>query len=103
VSDIMVEKLVSTGIYEWESEETIKRLRLEKGVYLVHVTVSSQGSLTTSDILAFHIDPPGEDPMQLHWILLFIVTAALATTISVWYADHRRLTRKLPELQRRMH
>jgi len=103
VSDIMVEKLVSTGIYEWESEETIKRLRLEKGVYLVHVTVSSEGSLTTSDILAFHIDPPGEDPMQLHWILLFILAAALATTVSVWYADHRRLTRKLPELQKRMY
>ena len=103
VSDMMVERLVGTGIYEWESAETIRKLRLEKGVYLVHVTVSSEGSLTTSDILAFHIDPPGEDPMQLHWILLFILAAALATTVSVWYTDHRRLTRKLPELQKRMY
>jgi len=101
-SGVMIEQIPQSGVYEWQSSETIKKLGLEKGVYLVHVKASHLGA-TTSGILEFHIDPPGEEPVQLHWILLFILATALATTISVWYADHRRLTRKLSEPQRTMY
>ena len=99
LSDTMVEKLAGTGVYEWESEETIQQLRLEKGVYLAHVNASSEGSLVASDIIEFHIDPPSEEPVQLHLILLSV----LATAISVWYIQHRRLSKKLSEPQRRIH
>lgn len=101
VSDRMVERLASTGIYEWESGETIRILRLEKGVYLSRVTASSEGSLTISDILQFHIDPLPEEPVQTHLILLFVLATAWAIAVSVWYLDHRRLSRKIPELQRK--
>jgi len=99
LSDTMVEKLAGTGVYEWESEETIQQLRLAKGVYLAHVNASSEGSLIASDIIEFHIDPPSEEPVQLHLILLSV----LAITISVGYIQHRRLSKKLSELQRRIH
>jgi len=101
VSGMMVERLAGTGIYEWESEETIRKLRLEKGVYLTHATASSEGSLTASDILEFHIDPPPEESVQLYLILLFVLAVALMISISVWYVDRRSLSRKLSELQRR--
>jgi len=99
LSDTMVEKLAETGVYEWESEGTIQQLHLEKGVYLAHVNASSEGSLVASDIIEFHIDPPSEEPVQLHLILLSV----LATAISVWYIQHRRLSKKLSELQKRIH
>jgi len=99
LSDTMVEKLAETGVYEWESEGTIQQLRLEKGVYLAHVNASSEGSLVASDIIEFHIDPPSEEPVQLHLILLSV----LATAISVWYVQRRRLSKKLSELQKRTH
>ena len=106
VSDVMVERLVGTGIYEWATTATvfdlIKRDKLEKGVYLVHVHASSEGGLTASDILQFHIDPPGEEPVQLHLILLPVLVAALIISISVGGLDHRRLSRRLSEPTRKV-
>ncbi len=94
LSDIMVERLAGTGIYEWESEKTIRLLRLEKGVYLAHVTASLHGGQKASDILEFHVDPPQEPSITLQTIL---VAAIVGVTLiaSAWYMDHRRLTRKL--------
>lgn len=75
VSDMMVERLTGTGIYEWESEETILHLRLKKGVYLAYITASSQGSIVASDILQFHIDPPAEESSILA-IYYYVITIA---------------------------
>ena len=100
VSDMMVEKLLGTGIYEWESEDTIQRLHLEKGVYLACVNASLEGTIMANDVLQFHIDPLAEQPIQLHLILLFILATALTVSISVWFADHRKLSRKLSEMQK---
>ncbi len=94
VSDTMVERLAGTGIYEWESEKTIRLLRLKKGVYLAHVTASLHAGQTVSDILEFHVDPPQEQPPTLQTILL-VAMVGVALIASVWYVDHRRLTRKL--------
>jgi hypothetical protein len=57
VSDVMTEKPVASGIYEWESNETIHQMNLEIGVYLVHVQASASNSTSSTDILLFHIDP----------------------------------------------
>jgi hypothetical protein len=80
VSDVMVEKLVGTGIYEWESSDTIERLQLAKGVYLVHVEASRGGSPAASDILEFHIDPPadGSSGIPLFYLVLPLVASATA-------------------------
>ncbi len=98
-SDNMTEKLAGTGIYEWQSDETIRQLmgnrQLRKGVYLVHVQAAYQRGPTATDILEFHIDPLPENPTQLHTILMFVLAGALVTTIIVWYIDHGRLTRNL--------
>ncbi|MGA3191360.1 MAG: hypothetical protein ABSD73_02475 [Candidatus Bathyarchaeia archaeon] len=57
VSDVMMEKPVASGIYEWESNETIHQMNLEIGVYLVQVQASVSNSTPSTDILLFHIDP----------------------------------------------
>ena len=102
VSDNMTERLLGTGVYEWQSTETIRRLmrhrKLRKGVYLVHAQASYRGGPIATDILEFHIDPPLEEPVQLHTILLSVMVGALVAAISGWYIDHRRLVRKHDQL-----
>jgi hypothetical protein len=64
ISGNMLEKLVGTGIYEWESSNKIDKMKLKEGVYLVHVKAFLGVDPTASDMLLFHIDPPlgSEDP-----------------------------------------
>lgn len=85
VSTDMVEKLTGTGIYEWKSPQTIKRLmlskKINKGVYLVHVQASHNGVPVASDILEFHIDPPGKNPTSNATIAVIII-AVLASIIT---------------------
>jgi hypothetical protein len=78
ISDSMVERIAGTGIYEWESSDTIERLQLQKGVYLVHAQASRGGSPTASDILEFHIDPPS-DSLGVPAYYFFLAAVALAT------------------------
>jgi len=75
VSDIIVERLIGSGIYEWKSGETIRQLRLQKGVYLVNAHASYQGGPTTTDVLQFHVDPPTGGPNQILYLIAFIVVA----------------------------
>jgi hypothetical protein len=85
VSAPMIEKLAGTGIYEWKSPKTIRSLmlanKIKKGVYLVHVQASNNGQPIASDILEFHIDPPGEDFMSLTTIAIAVI-ALLASIIT---------------------
>jgi len=53
-SSTMVERLAGTGIYEWESSDTIVELELETGFYLIHVQ-AKLGALEASEISQFHI------------------------------------------------
>ena len=107
VSANMMEKLPATGIYEWESAKTIRKLmwrrQLRKGVYLVYVQASYKGGPTATDILEFHIDPPQEQPIEPEIMLLVTMIGIVGIIASVWYIDHRRLSRKLYGLQETKH
>ena len=84
VSDIMTENIEGTGIYEWQSDDTIEKLAkigYTKGIYLVHVQASHQGGPVASDIIEFHIDPPGEDPIY-SYILIIAVIAIYASVMN---------------------
>lgn len=81
VSDVMVERLANTGIYEWESSDTIQTLHLEKGVYLVRVHASYQGGPTAFDILQFHIDPR-QEPLGAPMLYVAAVTAAVLVGVA---------------------
>jgi parallel beta-helix repeat protein len=86
VSDVMVERLVGTGIHEWESDAIICMLKelheLEDGVYLVYAQASCQGGPVASDILEFHIDPPSEGTVPLpYYAIAFILLVGVAGTI----------------------
>ena len=54
IPDVMVERLTGTGIYEWESSDTIAELELARGFYLIHVQ-ARLGALQASEISQFHI------------------------------------------------
>jgi hypothetical protein len=61
VSAGMVEAINGTGIYEWDSPDTIANMNLQPGVYLALVTASN-GISSASEIMAFHIDPTPSSP-----------------------------------------
>ncbi|MFQ5758332.1 MAG: PKD domain-containing protein, partial [Candidatus Bathyarchaeia archaeon] len=106
VSAEMEEMLDGTGIYEWQSDKTIQELmqgkysvdKLEKGIYLAYARAAFKGGPVATDILEFHIDPPLEEPIQLHTILLAVIVGALVTVISGWLIYYRRLARKRHQL-----
>jgi ABC-type transport system substrate-binding protein len=91
LSDTMDEKI--PGVYEWETEDTIKNLDLMKGVYLAYAQVVSPG--TAADIVEFHIDPPSEQSNIPHNLLLIALTGITVTATVGWCLDHRRLMKKL--------
>jgi len=81
VSDNMVEKLIGTGIYEWESSKTIYQMKLKDGVYIVYVKASINNGPVAYDILEFHIDQPQEEfgsPASLLVYYAVIVVIVLA-------------------------
>jgi hypothetical protein len=93
VSDTMTEKLTGTGIYEWESPETINQMNLEKGVYLARTQGSTGGSSPSTDILLFHIDPPAETPMATfvpYIVFAISVIAAVATSMFLLRSQRKK-------------
>jgi hypothetical protein len=78
ISGTMTEKPAGTGIYQWESNDTIYNMKLAEGVYLVYVTASIANSPTTSAILMFHIDPPAQGESSPSTPLIYIAIATIA-------------------------
>jgi hypothetical protein len=95
VSDLMVEKLSGTGIYEWQSVDTISALENEfgKGIYLVHVQASYLGGPMASDILEFHIDPIEADLMPLTAFILAITSLTVSIVTLLISSKIRNRTR----------
>ena len=87
ISDKMDERLVGTGIYEWESNATIEQMNLDKGVYLVQAEASLNNDLPSTDILLFHIDPPSgaqttPAPTEVYYVAVAIaILGAILSTI----------------------
>ncbi len=53
----MTETSNGSGIYEWQSPDTIANMKPDVGVYYARVAASNGISLTTQ-MMAFHVDPP---------------------------------------------
>jgi hypothetical protein len=94
VSDIMVEKF--TGVYEWESNETIHQMNLEKGVYLVHTEASATGETPSSAILSFHVDPPPNNQPALTAPDLFFAALAIVLAATMLGVTLHRRQKKGP-------
>jgi hypothetical protein len=84
VSTGMVEAINGTGIYEWDSPDTVANMHLQPGVYLAQVTASN-GGYSASEIMAFHIDPPPSSAgtMTLPFYLAIIVALVLGEIVIV--------------------
>ena len=98
---MMVERLSGTGIYEWESSDTIMALQLEKGVYLVHAQASVRKSPIASDILEFHIDPPAEGASSSFPIYYYVIAVSVVLAFVLGLAllkgpVHSQLRRAVP-------
>jgi len=82
-SETMTE-IDDTGIYEWQSDETLLRLmrgsraELKKGIYIIHVKTSAHGN-TAHDIAELHLDPPAEQENPLSQYLLIVMVGAALT------------------------
>ena len=74
VSDNMTENHAGTGIYEWESSETIYQMDIEDDIYLVHVKASVGDGPVATDMLLFHIDPPSDSSTLSSTPLIYYVT-----------------------------
>ena len=71
--------------FEYLSPQTVDKLmqrnKIDKGIYLVHVQALKDKVLVASDILEFHIDPPGENPSQVTATTISLI-AVLASIIT---------------------
>jgi hypothetical protein len=87
-SEPMVEVAVGTGVYEWQSSNTILELmqqgregpKLIKGVYIA-LASTTRGGQVVYDIAEFHIDPPAEIGDHSQDAYLVVVTVALAAAL----------------------
>ena len=77
ISDNMAERLAGTGIYEWESSETIYAMDIEDGIFLAHVKASIGEGPVATDMLLIHIDPPGDSSTFSMTPLIYYVTAII--------------------------
>lgn len=103
VSDTMLETPPGTGIYEWQSNETIGQMNLESGAYLVQVQASVSNSTPSTDILLFHIDPPSGAQItsqiaEFYYIALAISVLASAI-LSVALLKRRRKELKISQIK----
>jgi hypothetical protein len=84
-SATMIEKLADTGIYEWESNETIHQMNLEKGVYLARAEAAVGDESPSTDILLFHIDPPATpeptSTLPESYYITLVMTLVAATAL----------------------
>jgi hypothetical protein len=91
VSAVMVETSMGAGIYEWQSNDTVANMNLAVGVYLARVEISN-GGLSTSEIMVFHVDPPSStrittspstvaETATFQFYLTTIIAVALCATL----------------------
>ena len=88
-SDQMIETSAGSGLYIWESDETIQDIMKGphwqpfKGVYTVSVEASYNTGPTAYEAMEFHIDPPAEssDPLPAYYLIALGVIAATSTIL----------------------
>jgi parallel beta-helix repeat protein len=55
----MVEDLANPGVYIYVTPDTMKDLKLPKGIYLVHARATLPNGAEAVGMIQFHVDPPG--------------------------------------------
>jgi len=76
----LVEEVLGSGVYIFTAEDTMKDMRLEKGIYLVYCS-AILGDLQTTEMIQFHIDPPGDSESGSDSML--IVSTSLIGVLSL--------------------
>lgn len=95
VSDNMTENHAGTGIYEWESSETIYAMDIEDGIFLAHVKASIGEGPVATDMLLIHIDPPRDNstfsmtPLIYYLTAIIVIAAGTIIGIALLRKDRR--------------
>ena len=76
----LVEEVPGSGVYIFTAEETMKDMSLEKGIYVVYCS-AIWGDLQTTEMIQFHIDPPGESGSSSDSLL--IISSSLIGVLSL--------------------
>jgi parallel beta-helix repeat protein len=94
----LVEEVPGSGVYIFTTEETMKDMDLEKGIYIVYCTAHLENGAEVVDMMQFHIDPPGDTdvPSQTMSGTLFIaasvgVIVSLVGLITYAYRGKRKV------------
>jgi len=74
----MVESVAGSGVYVWESNGTIKEMKLAKGVYWAKAMASIKDDLPSSTVTLFHIDPPSGAPTSPATAEVYYLATAIA-------------------------
>ena len=98
VSGTLVEDMTNPGVYIYVMPDTMKDLKLPKGLYLVHALATLPDGAQAVDIIQFHVDPPGEDAASEAGLNVpFLLTTGMIlggfATIGLLVAVRRRIGR----------
>ena len=76
------EQVSGSGVYLYQTSQTLRQLDLDKGIYLIYAKATVIGGVESIDMIQFHIDPPGgSSPTDLG--LLSLLTLGIIGVASV--------------------
>jgi len=92
---------VNPGVYIYVMSDTMKDLKLPKGIYLVYAIATLPDGAQAVDMIQFHIDPPGEvlsDPFLFFTPLGIGAIAVMGVSIVGFSVRrNRRLLNSVPD------
>jgi len=95
VSGILIESTAESGVYTYLMPDTMKDLKLEKGIYLVHARAVLPNGAEAVDMIQFHIDPPSDDNGALIAGFSSMMVGAIAI-VGIFVAVRHRIRRIRP-------
>ena len=86
----LVEEVPGSGVYIFTTEETMKDMDLEKGIYLVYCTAALPNGAEVMEMMQFHIDPPSDSgPLSISTMdVLYVGISVGIIVVLIGFAKH---------------
>jgi len=99
VSGTLLEDAVNPGVYIHVMPDTMKDLKLPKGIYLVYARAVLPNGAQAIDMIQFHVDPPGASGNGGLLTEALLAGSVLGVVAVVAMMSLRRRRIKLPAIQ----